>query len=283
MENPLISIILPTYNGSNFLAESIQSVIKQTYTNFELIIVDDASTDNTSEIVKSFVKSDPRIHSLKHQSNRKLPAALNSGFSQSKGELLTWTSDDNYYHNNALAVMASFLEENPDIGLVYTDWDLIDNHGKYIKTHTVKAPENLVFGNVVGPSFLYRKKAYELVGDYSEDLLQVEDYDYWMRLSAQFKLSCIHVSIYSYRTHQNRMTGYRSKEASNRFLLAQERNLPKLKWVENNHKADAYIRMAQHAYKNNYYYKFIKFSFMSFMQKPSLIIFLPKHFINKFV
>src|SRR6266508_190816 len=112
-----VSIVLPTYNGSRYLEESIDSCLKQTFEDIELIIVDDCSTDDTPQIVARY--RDPRLRVIRHETNRKLPAALNTGFAASKGTYLTWTSDDNRYAPNAIEVMMQALETSPEIGLVY--------------------------------------------------------------------------------------------------------------------------------------------------------------------
>src|ERR1039457_1713066 len=103
--NSLVSVVLPTYNGSRYLDESIRSVVGQTYQNWELIIVDDASTDTTPQTIAEWIKSDSRIRSLRNDRNLKLSASLNKGFDISRGEFLTWTSDDNLYRATALQQM----------------------------------------------------------------------------------------------------------------------------------------------------------------------------------
>lgn len=124
---PLVSIVLPTYNGSRFLQEAIESCIRQSYPHWELIIVDDASIDETPQIVVHWTKRDSRIRSLRNQTNRRLPESLNRGFAEAKGELLTWTSDDNRYMPNALATMVEFLEAHSDVDLVYSDFSKLTN------------------------------------------------------------------------------------------------------------------------------------------------------------
>ena len=94
-ENALVSIVLPVYNGARFLAEAIQSCLAQTYPHWELIVVDDCSTDDSPQIVAGFAADDARIRVIRHAHNRKLPGALNTGFDAARGEYLTWTSDDN--------------------------------------------------------------------------------------------------------------------------------------------------------------------------------------------
>src|SRR3990170_3452478 len=106
--SPKVSIVLPTYNGEKYIRQSIDSCLNQTHENIELIIVDDCSIDNTPEIIKSY--KDSRVKSLRHDQNKFLPHALNTGFSNATGEYLTWTSDDNYYAKEAIEKMVSFLK-----------------------------------------------------------------------------------------------------------------------------------------------------------------------------
>ena len=91
---PKVSIVLPTYNGSKFLSRSIESVQEQAETDWELIIVNDCSTDNTLDIAQKYAQQDKRISVITNEQNKKLPASLNVGFSRAKGKYLTWTSDD---------------------------------------------------------------------------------------------------------------------------------------------------------------------------------------------
>ena len=105
---------------------AIQSCLDQTYPNWELIIVDDASTDDTPVRIAQYVAGDSHLRSVRHETNRRLPAALNTGFSQAKGDYLTWTSDDNCYRPNALTEMVAFLESEPEVDIVYTDYTEID-------------------------------------------------------------------------------------------------------------------------------------------------------------
>src|SRR6516162_6752271 len=102
---PLISIVLPTFNGARYLREAIESCLHQSYPNWELILVDDASTDETPSIIADYLARDRRVTSLRNPVNRKLPGSLNAGFAQARGELLTWTSDDNCYRPHALNEM----------------------------------------------------------------------------------------------------------------------------------------------------------------------------------
>src|ERR1017187_1387375 len=102
---PVISIVLPTYNGSKYIRTSIDSCLHQTFPNFELIIVNDCSTDDTASIVEEYVAKDDRIKIIHNIQNKKLPLSLNKGFEIAKGKYFTWTSDDNYYAPHALQTL----------------------------------------------------------------------------------------------------------------------------------------------------------------------------------
>ena len=104
---PKVSIVLPTYNGSAFITEAIDSILNQTFSDFELIIVNDCSTDNTFQLCKDYAQKDKRIKLISNSTNLKLPASLNVGFSYATGEYFTWTSDDNYYKDNAIEKMVN--------------------------------------------------------------------------------------------------------------------------------------------------------------------------------
>lgn len=97
-----VSIILPVYNGERYLEQSIRSVLNQTYTDLELVIVNDCSTDYTETIIMKFVNEDKRVKYIRNDENMKLPGSLNVGFSHATGEYYTWTSDDNMYQEQAV-------------------------------------------------------------------------------------------------------------------------------------------------------------------------------------
>jgi glycosyltransferase involved in cell wall biosynthesis len=201
---PTVSIVLPTYNGARYIRESIDSCLNQTYSDFELIVVDDCSTDETPLILKTY--DDPRLQIIRHSQNAKLPGALNSGFSASQGDLLTWTSDDNRFHSNALEVMVEALQTRPDIGLVYSGCVIIDEFGNRVREEPVFPSEMIYEKNVVGACFLYRRAVYEEIGDYNEDIFRIEDYEYWLRIAQRFPISAIPDMLYDYRVHQGSLT-----------------------------------------------------------------------------
>lgn len=204
--SPVVSIILPTFNGSKYLAEAIDSCLAQTYRDWELIVVDDCSQDATPQIIADYAARDPRIRSIRHEANWKLPHALNTGHAAAAGEYLTWTSDDNRFLPHALQQMTNFLQRRPEIGLVYANCIVIDDLGRGVDDYPVRPASALAYLNAVGPCFLYRKGVYETVGAYDEELFLAEDYDYWLRVYRQFEIAPLKQVLYEYRRHEQSLT-----------------------------------------------------------------------------
>jgi glycosyltransferase involved in cell wall biosynthesis len=202
---PLISIILPVYNGEKYLSKAIESCLNQSYINIELIIVNDCSTDNSLQIIESFAENDERIIIINNKENKKLPASLNIGHNQAKGDFITWTSDDNMLKSNFLEFLLNTIE-NEEADLVYSDYDIINNDGKLKRKHKSGPTEHLLFGNIIGASFLYKKKVFEALKGYDENLYLLEDYDFWLRASLKFKFFHSNENLYQYRLHENSLT-----------------------------------------------------------------------------
>jgi glycosyltransferase involved in cell wall biosynthesis len=203
---PLVSIVLPTYNGSTYLREAIDSCLTQTYPNWELVLVDDSSVDETPQIIAEYVARDGRIRSIRHQTNRKLPEALNTGHAAARGEYLMWTSDDNRFLATAIEELTRYLENHPTIGLVYADSVLIDEAGRYVRDYPAQPASALAYMNAIGPCFLYPRRVYEVVGAYSADLFLAEDYDYMLRIYRQFEVAHLPRTLYEYRWHGDSLT-----------------------------------------------------------------------------
>jgi glycosyltransferase involved in cell wall biosynthesis len=204
-----VSIILPTYNGaSGFLHGAIASCLNQTHRNLELIVVDDGSTDHTGDVVKSF--RDPRIRYIRHESNKRLPRALNTGFQASTGEFLTWTSDDNEYLPDAVQRMVACLCGNGGADFVYADYYVLHTETGSTELHSLPDRQNLPKKNSVGPCFLYTRAVLRQVGDYDPRLELVEDYDYWMRVADRFEMVRHRGPLYVYREHPASLTRTRN-------------------------------------------------------------------------
>lgn len=199
-----VSIVLPTYNGAKYIKQSIDSCLKQTYSNLELIIVDDGSSNEISQIIKSY--SDPRIKYFKHKRNLGLAQALNTGFAHAKGEYLTWISDDNFYLPEAVECMVKELEANPKVDFIYANYYVINEKGKLLRSARVGLIKNLDRHNCIGPCFLYRRKIYEKIGEYNPEFYLAEDYNYWLRVREKFQMQRLGEYLCYYRLHKKSLT-----------------------------------------------------------------------------
>ena len=241
----LVSIVLPTHNGQQFLAQSIRSCLEQTYRLWELVVVDDGSTDSTPQILTGFEAQDSRIRVIRHAENSLLPAALNTGMKAAQGDLLTWTSDDNGYQPEAIERMVRVLEKAPDVDIVYTDFTRIDAAGQPLST--VKAPpiERLAFHNCVGPCFLYRRAVHERLCGYAEELFLAEDYDFWLRAAQFFHFEPLHEDLYLYREHKGSLSAQRLREINVARAKTLSRHLGKLDWMPGDLRAQSYWSVAR--------------------------------------
>lgn len=204
-----ISIVLPVYNGEDHISYSIESILNQEFDEYELIIVNDCSKDNTQKIIEEYAKKDRRIVVVNNEVNKKLPASLNVGFRLAQGKYLTWTSHDNAYKKYALGTMYKMMEENPNCGLVYCDYDIINEQGKVVRENKMGEPDDIVRGNVVGACFLYKKTVAEKVGEYDTNMFLAEDYDYWLRIYKETTIIHIKENLYQYRHHEKSLSATR--------------------------------------------------------------------------
>lgn len=221
---PLVSIVLPTYNGARYLQHSIDSCLGQSYDNIELIVVVDGSTDCTGEILNKIC--DPRLRTIWHEQNCGLPETLNTGFRHTRGELLTWTSDDNWYAPDAIAEMVNYLMNRPSVAFVYTDMWLVDEAGN-VREQDVLPPDHLASQpwNGIGACFMYWRKVYETIGDYDPAARLAEDYDYWLRIAQHFDISVLRRRLYYYRQHSQSLSStFGSYRAASRSLQVRRKH-----------------------------------------------------------
>jgi len=205
-QKPLVSVILPTFNGSQYIRTAIESIQKQTYHNIELIIVNDCSTDNTAFILEQYAAKDHRIHVIYNAVNQKLPASLNIGFAAAKGDYFTWISDDNLFASYAVETLIEELKADDKIDIVYSSYYFIDEAGNKLDSFG-SPPEELVFKCAPGACFLYKRKVHETLGGFDKHKFGMEDMDFWLRAATQFRYKYIdQKDLYYYRKHNNNLT-----------------------------------------------------------------------------
>lgn len=243
----LVSVVLPTFNGAKYLAGAINSVIRQTYSNWELIVVDDGSTDDTSRLAAVFSQTDDRVKIHHNTRNLGLPISLNVGMKSSSGQLLTWTSDDNICRPHALQTMVECFSGSPDVAFVYADYTVVDDQGQYLRCVKVDEISGLMRGNCIGPCFMYRRQVHELVGDYDPCARLAEDYDYWLRVSKVFRMMPLHQDLYLYRAHRSSLTELHRNEARIVVTRALAKHAIDLPWATPEERAECYLRLTRHA------------------------------------
>jgi glycosyltransferase involved in cell wall biosynthesis len=211
-----VTIVLPTHNGTRYIRQSIESCMAQSHRNWELVVVDDGSTDDTPLALREY--ADPRMRVFRGEPNQGLPAALNFGFRQATGDYFTWTSDDNWYAPRAIEEMARALDTRPDVGLVHADAWLVDGNGSRTGEFRAANVGGLERGNCVGACFLYRRSVYEAVGEYHPAWRLVEDYEYWLRVASRFSILSLNEPLYYYREHGESLTGKYGKFRTARMM-----------------------------------------------------------------
>lgn len=202
--NILVSIILPVYNGAEYLEESLESILGQTYHDFELIIVNDCSTDQSASIIDVFKNKDNRIQVIHNSENQKLPKSLNIGHRAARGDYITWISHDNIFKPFFLESLLKHIIKH-DISIVYSNYDVIDKEGEFIRYHNTGS-SSLLFGNTIGASFLYKKEVFLSLNGYDETFFLVEDYDFWLQASLRFSFYHLPENLYEYRLQEKSLT-----------------------------------------------------------------------------
>ncbi len=198
-----------TYNRAQFIEKAIDSIISQTFKDWELIILDDKSTDNTENIVKKYLQ-DPRIKYFKNEQNLGITKNRNKSLSLSQGEYIAVLDSDDYWiDNNKLKVQIDFLDENKDYCFIGTNIIKIDENDKLIKkisypSDYLKLKKKLLLKNFFcHSSIVYRKKEIIDSGSYDEKLPIWEDYDLWLRLGSMYKFKNLNMFSTAYRIHNN--------------------------------------------------------------------------------
>ena len=194
---PKVSVIIPTYNRAHLIGRAIKSVINQTYQDFEIIVVDDGSTDNTEEIVKSF--NDPRIRYIRHEKNKGEAAARNTGIEAAKGKYIAFQdSDDEWLPEKLYKHMMIFKKAKKKIGVVYSGfWKIRNGKKLYIPSPYVFQKEGnihkeLLKGNFIGmPASVVRKECFTKIGNFDIKIPYLEDWELWIRISKYYEFKYI--------------------------------------------------------------------------------------------
>jgi glycosyltransferase involved in cell wall biosynthesis len=211
MHTPKITVLMPVYNGEKYLHESIESILNQSYVDFEFLIIDDASVDKSAEIVRLF--DDPRICYLKNDRNLGLIGTLNKGLDIARGEYIARMDQDDISLPKRFAKQVAFLDRHPEIGVLGTAIQMIDSDGNSLESALV-FPDSPIciewamyfFCPIAHPTVFMRKNIAKEGGGYSPEAVHAEDYDFWVRLSKITRFSNLVETLLKLRKHETNMT-----------------------------------------------------------------------------
>lgn len=191
---PLVSIVMPTFNRESYLNRSISSVLKQTYSDWELVIVDDGSTDNTFQLVNGFISKYENIRYVRH-SNRKSPLTTNAGILASCGDYITFLGSDDEYKEEHIKLRIDFMIANPDIDMIHGGVEIVGH--PYVKDKNDFSKEIHISECVVGGTFFGKRSIFfELDG--FKDLIYSDDSDFFERAEKKFKIAKVDYPTYIY-------------------------------------------------------------------------------------
>jgi filamentous hemagglutinin family protein len=212
---PLVSLVITTFNRKEFLARAIASVLCQSYTNFELVIWDDGSTDDSVALAESYARQDLRVQVIAAPHWGRVPA-LRKAIAQTKGQYLGWIDSDDWLHPHALAETVAALESQPTAGFAYTDYLEVNATGRPLgygrRCAIPYCPERLLVDFMTFHLRLIRRSAFDQVGGIAPDSTYAEDYDLCLRLSEIAPVVHVPQPLYYYRLHANSLSAQQSKQ-----------------------------------------------------------------------
>ncbi len=216
--NQKLSVIMSVYNGSRFLRQAIESILNQSFTDFEFIIIDDASTDSSLEIISGLVIKDERIKVLKNPQNIGLTKSLNKALTEAKGEYIARIDADDFSYPERFKVQVDFLDKNKNIGLVGTWAKIIDGQDEVLREiHNFTEPSDLKkvlikYNPFFHSSIMIRKSVLVEVGLYDENYQFAQDYELYFRIAQKSDLANISKTLIVYRQTDNSITGKKNRK-----------------------------------------------------------------------
>tara|TARA_B110000003_G_C16593704_1_gene512832 strand:+ start:169 stop:1554 length:1386 start_codon:yes stop_codon:yes gene_type:complete len=260
-QNSKVTIYVTSHNYSRFLKESIESVLNQTYKNWELFLIDDGSSDDSFEIMKSYENS--IIFAKRNNKALGLRNCANFVLNHANGEYIIRLDADDFFDENAILLMVDFLEKNKKLALVYPDWIYVDEKGKFCGRETRKKidKETFVYDLAAhGACTMIRTKILKKIGGYDTSLDKQDGYEIWMKIIQNYKVGNINTPLFSYRKHGSSMSSDESKLIESRtkiknILIKQKpkiSNLNNIVIIPIRNKSNIYAQLAFQKFNNKF-------------------------------
>ncbi len=215
--NNIVTIGVALYNHEKYIVKCLESIVKQTYKNIEIIVIDDGSPDNSFQVAKDYLESQNYNQNYKiyTRPNKGMCNTLNEIAQQAKGKYISFIGSDDYWFLNKIEDQVKYLEENPNFVLVHSNSQVVDNDDieKNILDYSHKKNTGFLFDSIIEgkggintPSHLYKTKIYKEIGFY-DATLKFEDTDFWLRLTKNHEVGYINKIHTYYRWHDDNLSG----------------------------------------------------------------------------
>lgn len=204
---PKVSILVAAYNASRFLAGTLDDLLAQTFSDFELVVVEDGSTDGTLSLLQSYAARDPRIVVVQNDQNMGLPRSLNRGLERCRAPLVARADADDRYPPDRLERQVQFMEAHPDVGILSGAIERIDENGSFLFRRQFPTEDGqirlreLFVNSLPHPAVMYRKHLVDLAGGYDPAYFTAEDSDLWSRLRRMTRAANLDALLVYYRRH----------------------------------------------------------------------------------
>jgi hypothetical protein len=225
MRIPRVSVIMSVYNGERFVNAALESILNQSFRDFEFLIIDDGSSDHTPSILDSYEKMDSRIK-VHHQNNRGVAAALNRGYSLARGEYIARMDSDDIAIEGRLGRQVDFLDSHKEVAVLGGAVEFVDSAGRSLGLHRYPGDNSKIRsaqGHSCGlwhPTVMMRRKVLEWAGGYREVVVDAEDYDLWLRVGESFQMANLDAVVLKYRIHPRQVSLLRWKNQAISVLAA---------------------------------------------------------------
>lgn len=227
--NPIISVIMPNYNCEKYLRTSIESILGQTFTNFEFIIIDDGSTDNSWDIIQEYAQNDARIVAIQNPENLKICKTLNRWLEIARGKYIARMDSDDISMPDRFQLQVDFLESHPDVGILWGTMEMMDEKGEVYSRRIYNITDQKIrdkifrYSPFCHPAIMMRTDILKKSGGYNPELVYAEDYDMYFRIGMHSQFANLTETLIRYRMFEWNSTSKKLKQMESWTIRIREK------------------------------------------------------------